>query len=68
MFSNLLVMDPPQMPRKFLPRFIKNENKEELKIRRQLDIEKFKSEINLQKKRSKKYQERFMKTDAEMIT
>ena len=56
------------MPRKFLPRFIKNENKEELKIRPQLDIEKFKSEINLQKKRSKKYQERFMKTDAEMIT
>ena len=56
------------MPRKFLPRFIKNENKEELKIRRQLDIEKFKSEINLQKKCSKKYQERFMKTDAEMIT
>ena len=46
-FSNLLVMDPPRMPRKFLPKFIENENEEELEIRRQLAIEKFKSEINL---------------------
>ena len=36
--------------------------------RRQLAIEKFKSEINLEKKRSEKYQERFMKINAEMIT
>ena len=56
------------MPRKFLRTFIKNENKEELEIRRQLAIEKFKSEINLQEKRSEKYQERFIKIDAEMIT
>ena len=61
-------MDPPRMPRKFLPRFIENENEEKLKIRRQLAIEKFKSQINLQKKRTEKYQERFMKIDAEMIT
>ena len=61
-------MDPLRMPRKFLRTFIKNENKEELEIRRQLAIEKFKSEINLQEKRSEKYQERFMKIDAEMIT
>ena len=40
------------MPGKFLSRFIKNENEEELEIRRPLAIEKFKSEINLQKKRS----------------
>ena len=52
------------MPRKFLPRLIKNENQVELEIRRQLAIEKFKSEINIQKKRSEKYQERFMKTDS----
>ena len=57
-------MDPPRMPRKFLPRLIKNENQVELEIRRQLAIEKFKSEINIQKKRSEKYQERFMKTDS----
>ena len=61
-------MDPLRMPRKFLRTFIKNENKEELEIRRQLAIEKFKSEINLQEKRSEKYQERFLKIDAEMIT
>ena len=61
-------MDPLRMPRKFLRTFIKNENKEELEIRRQLAIEKFKSEINLQEKRSEKYQERFIKIDAEMIT
>ena len=36
--------------------------------RRQLAIEKFKSEINLERKRSEKYQERFMKINAEMIT
>ena len=67
-FSNLLVMDPPRMPRKFLPRFIKNENEEEPETRHQLATEKFKSEIILQKKRSEKYQENFMKIDAEMIT
>ena len=38
-FSNLLVIDPTRMFRKFLPRFIKNENKEKLKIRRQLAVE-----------------------------
>ena len=61
-------MDPPRMPRKFLPKFIENENEEELEIRRQLAIEKFKSEIHLQKKHSEKYQERFMKIEAEMMT
>ena len=61
-------MDLPRMPRKFLPRFIRNENEEELEIRCQLAVEKFKSEVNLQKKRSEKYQERFMKIDVEMIT
>ena len=32
-FSNLLVMDTPQMPKKYLPRFIKNENEKKLEIR-----------------------------------
>ena len=56
------------MPRRFLPRFIKNENEEEFEIKHQLAIKKFKIKINLQKKRSKKYQEGFMKTDSKMIT
>ena len=32
-FSNLLVMDTPRMPKKYLPRFIKNENEKKLEIR-----------------------------------
>ena len=56
------------MPRRFRPRFIKNENEEELERKHQLAIKKFKIEINLQKKRSEKYQEGFMKIDAEVIT
>ena len=63
----MLVIDPPQLPIKVLPRFIKNEKEEEFEIRRQLPIEKFRSEINLQKKWSEKYQECFMKIDTEMI-
>ena len=38
-----------------LPRFIKNEHDEELEIRQHLVTEVFKSEINLQTKRSEKY-------------
>ena len=38
-----------------LPRFIKNENDEELEIRQHLVIEEFKIEINLQTKSSEKY-------------
>ena len=58
----MLVIDPPQLPRK-----VKKEKEEEFEIRRQLPIEKFRSEINLQKKWSEKCQECFMKTDTEMI-
>ena len=39
----------------------------DFKIRCQLASEKFKSEINLTKKRSEKYQKHFMKIDAEII-
>lgn len=50
-FSNLLQMETPWMLRKFSPRFIKNENKDELKTRHQLAVETFTSEINHQLKR-----------------
>ena len=55
------------MPRKFLPKIIPNENKEETAIRQQLSLEKFKAEISLQKIRSRKYLERFQTLDAHMI-
>ena len=51
-----------------LPSFIRNENEDKLEIRYHSAIEKFKSEINLQKKSSEKYPERFMKTEVETIT
>ena len=37
------------MLRKFLPKVLLNENKEETAIRQQLSLEKFKAKINLQK-------------------
>ena len=57
-----------QIPRNFLPRSIRNEDAEETEIRQTLAIEKFKTEINLQKIRLEKYRERFSKIDAIMIT
>ena len=53
-FTELLKENPPKMPRKFLPKLIPNENKEETAIRQQ-SLEKFKAEIKLQKIRSQKY-------------
>ena len=55
------------MPRKFLPKIIPKENKEETAIRQQLSLEKFKAEISLQKIHSRKYLERFQTLDAHMI-
>ena len=66
-FTELLKENPPKMPRKFLPKTIPNENKEETAIRQQLILEKFKAEISLQKIRSQKYLERFQTLDAHMI-
>ena len=66
-FTDLLKENSPKMPRKFLPKVIPNENKEETAIRQQLSLEKFKAEINLQKIRSQKYLERFQTLDAHMI-
>ena len=42
------------MPRKFLPRYIKDESVEDLEFRRDLAVKKFKKEINLLRKRSDK--------------
>lgn len=61
-------MDPQRMPRNYLQSFVKNENEEELEITHQLATEQFKSEINLQKKCSEKYQASFRKIDTDMIT
>ena len=61
-------MNPQRIPTRYLPSYIKNEHEGKLERRCQLATEKFKSEINLQEKRSEKYQERFLKIDAEMIT
>ena len=47
------------MARKLLSKVIPNENKEETAIRQQLNLEKLKAEVNLQKIRSQKYLEHF---------
>ena len=44
------------MPRKFLPRMIENETKEETEIGTLLSVEKFKLEIHLQDLRSENYE------------
>ena len=67
-YKKLLEKNPPQMPRKFLPRMIENETKEETEIRTLLSVEKFKSEIHLQDLRSEKYEVRLNNVDANMIT
>ena len=53
--ENLLACNPPKMPRKFLPRIINNEPESETEIRKQLSIEKFKSEITFLHSRSQRY-------------
>ena len=65
-FTDLLKENPSKMPRKFLPKVIPNENKEETAIRQQLSLEIFKAEINLQKIHSHKYLERFQTLDTHM--
>ena len=67
-YKKLLEKNPPQMPRKSLPRMIENETKEETEIRTLLSVEKFKSEIQLQDLRSEKYEVRLTNVDANMIT
>ena len=67
-YEKLLEKNPPQIPRKFLPRMTENETKEETEIRTLVSVEKFKSEIHLQDLRSEKYEIRLNNVDANMIT
>ena len=60
--------NPPQMPKKFPPRMIENETKEEMEMRTLLCVEKFKSEINLQDLHSGKFEIRLNNVNANMIT
>ena len=55
----MYIYNPPKMARKLLSKVIPNENKEETAIRQQLNLEKLKAEVNLQKIRSQKYLEHF---------
>ena len=66
-YKKLLKKNPPQMRRKFLPRIIENEAKEEIEIGTLLSVEKIKSEIHLQDLRSEKYKIRLNNIDANMI-
>ena len=66
--ENLLEKNPPQMPRKVLPRMIGNEAKEETEIRTLLRVEKFESKIHLQHARSEKHEIRLNNANANMIT
>ena len=63
-----LANDSSQIPRKFFPRMIENETKEETENRTLLSVEKFKSEIRLQDLCSEKYETRLKKDDVNKIT
>ena len=67
-FENLLAMEPPRMPRKFLPRIILNEDPEDLKFRKELAIDKFKNAINLHKQRSEKYHDKYCQIDEKFVS
>ena len=61
--------NPPQMSKKFLPRMIENETKEETEIGKLLSVEKFKSTMHLYTRPcSKKYEIRLNNVDATIIT
>ena len=53
--QSILEDDPPKIPRKFLPRSIRNEDAQETEIPQTLAIEKSKTETNLLKIRLDKY-------------
>ena len=67
-YKKPLEKNPPQFPRKFLPRMIENETKEETEIRTRLSAEKFKWGIHLEDLRSEQYEIRLNNVDANMIT
>ena len=53
-YKKLLEKNQPLMSRKFLPRIIENESKEEMEIWTLLSVEKFKSEVHLEDLNSEK--------------
>ena len=55
------------MPRKLQPKLIANEAPEETKIRKDLAVEKFKSEIKLLQTQTERYKQRISKLDCEMM-
>ena len=68
-YKKLLEKNPPQMPKKFLPRMIENETKEETEIGKLLSVEKFKSTMHSYTRPcSKKYEIQLNNVDANIIT
>ena len=65
-YDKELKNDVPRMPRKFQPVEIENEPQEELAIRKEMAINKFKAETNILKLRSSRYKESVQKIDNEM--
>ena len=55
------------MPQKLQPKFIPNEATEDTKIRKDLAVEKFKSEIKLLQTQTERYKQRISKLDCEMM-
>ena len=55
------------MPRNLQPKFIPNEAPEDTKIRKDLAVEKFKSEIKLLQTQTERYKQRISKLDCEMM-
>ena len=66
-YEQLLANSPPRMPRKFLPKEIPNEDPEETEIRKNLSIEKFKSQITLLKIRARRNERKYIQLDTDML-
>ena len=66
-YKKLLEKNPPQMPRKFLPRMTENETKKETETRTLFSVEKFKSKMHLQDLHPEKYEIRLNNVDSNMI-
>ena len=66
-YNDLLQHEPPKMARKLQPKFIPNEAPEDTKIRKDLAVEKFKSEIKLLQTPAERYKQRISKLDCGMM-
>ena len=62
-YKKLLEKNPPQMPRKFLPRMTENKTKKETETRKLFSVEKFKSKMHLQDLCPEKYEIRLNNVD-----